>query len=46
MAGTDLEPQSRVKIRELIKTFRNNGIQVPVLTGIDLDIFQEESWQW
>jgi lipoprotein-releasing system ATP-binding protein len=37
------ETPVKIKIRELIKTFRNNGIQVPVLTGIDLDIFQGET---
>lgn len=37
------ETPVKIKIRGLIKTFRNNGIQVPVLTGIDLDIFQGET---
>ena len=37
------ETPVKIKIRELIKTFRNNGIQVPVLTGIGLDIFQGET---
>ena len=38
-------PQTPVKIelRSLVKTFRHNGIQVEVLTGVDLDIFQGET---
>ncbi|MFZ5448058.1 MAG: ABC transporter ATP-binding protein [Thermodesulfobacteriota bacterium] len=38
-------PQGPVKIeiRGLVKTFRHNGIQVEVLTGVDLDIRQGET---
>ena len=38
-------PQTPVKIelRSLVKTFRHNGIQVEVLTGVDLNIFQGET---
>jgi lipoprotein-releasing system ATP-binding protein len=34
---------AKIRIRGLIKTFKNNGIQVPVLTGVDLDIFPGET---
>ncbi len=37
------ETPVKIKIRGLAKTFKNNGIQVPVLTGIDLDVFQGET---
>ena len=37
------ETPVKIKIRGLAKTFKNNGVQVPVLTGIDLDIFQGET---
>lgn len=37
------EPPVKIKIRGLTKTFRNNGILVPVLTGINLDIFRGET---
>jgi lipoprotein-releasing system ATP-binding protein len=33
----------KIEIRGLVKTFRHNGIQVEVLTGVDLDIRQEET---
>ena len=33
----------KIEIRGLIKTFRHNGIQVEVLTGVDLDIRQGET---
>ncbi len=38
-------PQAPVKIelRGLVKTFRHNGIQVEVLTGVDLDIRRGET---
>jgi lipoprotein-releasing system ATP-binding protein len=38
-------PQVPVKIelRGLVKNFKHNGIQVDVLTGVDLDIFQGET---
>src|SRR5574340_352030 len=34
---------AKIQIRGLVKTFKHNGIQVPVLTGVDLDIFQGET---
>jgi lipoprotein-releasing system ATP-binding protein len=37
------EAPVKIQIRGLVKTFRNNGIQVPVLTGIDLDILPGET---
>ncbi len=37
------ETPVKIKIRGLAKIFRNNGIQVQVLTGMDLDIFQGET---
>ncbi len=37
------ESPAKILIRGLVKTFRNNGLQVPVLTGIDLDIFPGET---
>ena len=33
----------KIELRELVKTFRHNGIQVEVLTGVDLDIRQGET---
>jgi lipoprotein-releasing system ATP-binding protein len=33
----------KIELRGLIKTFRHNGIQVEVLTGVDLDIHQGET---
>ena len=33
----------KIRIRELVKTFRHNNIQVPVLTGVDLDILPGEA---
>ncbi len=33
----------KIELRGLIKTFRHNGIQVEVLTGVDLDIRQGET---
>jgi lipoprotein-releasing system ATP-binding protein len=33
----------KIRIRELVKTFRHNGIQVPVLTGVNLDILPGEA---
>ena len=33
----------KIQVRGLVKTFKNNGIQVPVLTGVDLDIPQGET---
>ncbi len=32
-----------IELRGLVKTFRHNGIQVDVLTGVDLDIFRGET---
>jgi len=45
MAVAESIPQAPVKIqiRGLAKTFRHNGIQVEVLTGVDLDIFRGET---
>jgi len=37
------ETPVKIRIRELVKTFRHNAIQVPVLTGVDLDIFPGEA---
>ena len=37
------EPPVKIRIRGLEKTFKNNGIQVPVLSGVDLDIFSGET---
>lgn len=37
------ETPVKIRIRELVKTFRHNHIQVPVLTGVDLDIFPGEA---
>ncbi len=34
---------AKIELRGLFKTFRHNGIQVDVLTGVDLDIFQGET---
>ena len=33
----------KIKLRGLVKTFRHNGNQVDVLTGVDLDIHQGET---
>jgi lipoprotein-releasing system ATP-binding protein len=33
----------KIEIRGLVKTFRHNGIQVEVLTGVDLDIHRGET---
>jgi lipoprotein-releasing system ATP-binding protein len=33
----------KIELRGLVKTFRHNGIQVEVLTGVDLDIRQGET---
>ena len=33
----------KIELRGLVKTFRHNGIQVEVLTGVDLDIHQGET---
>ena len=33
----------KIELRGLVKTFRHNGIQVEVLTGVDLDICQGET---
>jgi lipoprotein-releasing system ATP-binding protein len=38
-----LQAPVKIEIRGLIKTFRHNGIQVEVLTGVDLDIHQGET---
>jgi lipoprotein-releasing system ATP-binding protein len=45
MAVEESSPQAPVKIqiRGLAKTFSHNGIQVEVLTGVDLDIFRGET---
>jgi lipoprotein-releasing system ATP-binding protein len=37
------ENPAKIRIRGLVKTFKNNGIQVQVLTGVDLDIFAGET---
>jgi lipoprotein-releasing system ATP-binding protein len=37
------ETPPKIRVRGLVKTFKNNGIQVPVLTGVDLDISQAET---
>ncbi len=37
------ETPPKIQVRGLVKTFKNNGIQVPVLTGVDLDIPQGET---
>ncbi|MGO9621691.1 MAG: ABC transporter ATP-binding protein [Desulfobaccales bacterium] len=37
------ETPPKIRVRGLVKTFKNNGIQVPVLTGVDLDIPQGET---
>ena len=36
-------PPVQIEIRGLVKTFKHNGIQVEVLTGVDLDIFRGET---
>ena len=33
----------KIELRGLVKTFRHNGNQVDVLTGVDLDIRQGET---
>jgi lipoprotein-releasing system ATP-binding protein len=38
-----LQKPVKIELRGLIKTFRHNGIQVEVLTGVDLDICQGET---
>jgi len=43
IAQEALQAPVKIEIRELIKTFRHNGIQVEVLTGVDLDIRQGET---
>ena len=40
------ETPVKIKIRGLAKTFKNNGIQVSVLSSVDLDILRERPWQW
>ncbi len=40
---TTVQAPVKIELRGLVKTFRHNGIQVEVLTGIDLDIHQEET---
>lgn len=37
------EAPPKIRVRGLVKTFDHNGIQVPVLTGVDLDIFPGET---
>jgi len=37
------QPPVKIELRGLVKTFRHNGIQVEVLTGVDLDIHQGET---
>jgi lipoprotein-releasing system ATP-binding protein len=43
IAQTSLQTPVKIEIRGLVKTFRHNGIQVEVLTGVDLDIRQGET---
>jgi lipoprotein-releasing system ATP-binding protein len=43
IAQSALQAPVKIEIRGLIKTFRHNGIQVEVLTGVDLDIHQGET---
>jgi len=43
IAETAPQAPVKIEIRGLIKTFRHNGIQVEVLTGVDLDIRQGET---
>ena len=43
IAQASLQSPVKIEIRGLIKTFRHNGIQVEVLTGVDLDILQGET---
>jgi lipoprotein-releasing system ATP-binding protein len=38
-----LQAPVKIEIRGLVKTFRHNGIQVEVLTGVDLDISPGET---
>jgi len=38
-----LQTPVKIELRGLVKTFRHNGIQVEVLTGVDLDIRQGET---
>jgi lipoprotein-releasing system ATP-binding protein len=38
-----LQPPVKIEIRGLVKTFKHNGVQVEVLTGVDLDIRQRET---
>jgi lipoprotein-releasing system ATP-binding protein len=38
-----LKAPVKIELRGLVKTFRHNGIQVEVLTGVDLDIRQSET---
>jgi lipoprotein-releasing system ATP-binding protein len=33
----------KIQVKGLVKTFRTNGVQVEVLTGVDLEIFQGET---
>ena len=40
---TTSQPPVKIELRGLVKTFRHNGIQVEVLTGVDLDIHQGET---
>jgi lipoprotein-releasing system ATP-binding protein len=43
-AADTARPQpAKIQIRELVKTFWNNGNRVDVLSGCDLDIFQGET---
>jgi lipoprotein-releasing system ATP-binding protein len=41
--NTTSQPPAKIELRGLVKTFRHNGIQVEVLTGVDLDIHQGET---
>ena len=34
---------SKIQVKGLVKTFRTNGVQVEVLTGVHLDIFRGET---
>ncbi|MGA9754827.1 MAG: ABC transporter ATP-binding protein [Desulfobaccales bacterium] len=38
-----LQAPVKIELRKLVKTFRHNGIQVEVLSGVDLDIRQGET---
>jgi lipoprotein-releasing system ATP-binding protein len=33
----------KIQVKGLVKTFQTNGVQVKVLTGVDLDIFRGET---